>query len=109
MASTATDTSGDVVKPKIPSELSIRYSQYMVEKHPTSTCDVAPETSTGMKPLNYDWSNSVSIISAVESVASTTTDTSGDVLKSKTPSQLSSGKEALNITVNFILSSRGTV
>ena len=59
---------------------------------PTSTRDVAPETTTGMTPLNYDWSNSVSIISAAESVASTTTDTSGDVVKSKTPSQLSSGE-----------------
>ena len=58
----------------------------------TSTRDVVPETTTGMKPLNYDWSNSVSIISAAESVASTTTDTSGDVVKPKTPSQLSSGE-----------------
>ena len=41
--------------------------------NPTSTCDVVPETTTGMTPLNYDWSNSVSIISAAESVASTTT------------------------------------
>ena len=56
---------------------------------PTSTRDVVPETTTGMTPLNYDWSNSVSIISAAESVASTTTDTSGDVIKPKTPSQLS--------------------
>ena len=54
---------------------------------PTSTRDVVPETTTGMTPLNYDWSNSVSIISAAESVASTTTDTSGDVVKSNTPSQ----------------------
>ena len=59
---------------------------------PTSARDAVPETTTGMKPLNYDRSNSVSIISAAESVASTITDTSGDVVKSKTPSQLSSGK-----------------
>ena len=38
---------------------------------PTSTRDVVPETNTGMTSLNYDWSNSVSIISAAESVAST--------------------------------------
>ena len=59
----------------------------------TSTRDAVPETTIGMTSLNYDWSNSVSIIkfSAAESVASTTTDTSGDVVKSKTPSQLSSG------------------
>ena len=55
----------------------------------TSTRDVVPETTTGMTPLNYDWSNSVSIILAAESVASTTTDTSGDVV---TSSQLSSGE-----------------
>ena len=63
VASTTTDTSGDVVKPKIPSELSTRYSQEMtetektavVEKHPTSTRDVVPETTTGMTPLNYDY------------------------------------------------------
>ena len=60
---------------------------------PTSTRDVVPETTSGMTPLNYDWSNyCVSIISATESVASTTTDTSGDVVQSKTPSQLSAGE-----------------
>ena len=65
VASTTTDTSGDVVKSKTP-----------------STANVVPETTTGMTPFNYDWSNSVSIISAAESVASTTTDTSGDVVDS---------------------------
>ena len=61
------------------------------------TRDAVPETTTGMAPLNYDWSNSVSIISAAESVASTTTDTSGDVVKSKTPSQLSSGEKSTGV------------
>ena len=68
-----------------------------------STRDVVPETTTGMTPLNYDWSNSVSIISAAESVASTTTDTSGDVVKSKTPSQLTSGEKYLSFPCHTVV------
>ena len=68
---------------------------------PTSTRDVVSETTTGMIPLNYDWSNSVSIISAAESVA---TDTSGDVVKSKTPSQLSSGEKSLPFSYHTVQS-----
>ena len=67
---------------------------------PTSTHDVVPETTTGMTPLNYDWSNSVSIISAAESVASTTTDTSG-VWSSLTSSSFlpSSGEKSTGVMI----------
>ena len=47
----------------------------------TSTCGVVSENTTGMTPLN--WPNSVFVVSA----------TSGDVVKPKTPSQLSPGKQ----------------
>ena len=57
---------------------------------PTSTRDVVPETTTGMTPLTMT-GLTLSLILAAVSVASTTTDTSGDVVKSKTP-PLSSGK-----------------
>ena len=50
-------------------------------------------------------SNSVSIISAADSVASKTTDTSGDVVKSKTPSQLISGENDVihNEAIQYVL------
>ena len=35
---------------------------------PTSTRDVVPETTTGMAPLNYDWSNSVSLSFQLQSL-----------------------------------------
>ena len=66
---------------------------------PTSTRDVVPETSTGMTPLNYDCMvNSVSIISAGESVASATTDTSGDVVKASPLIPISSSGERASFT-----------
>ena len=49
----------------------------------TSTCGVVSENTTGMTPLMINWPNLVFVVSP----------TSGDVVKPKTPSQLSPGKQ----------------